>query len=73
MKSNSNFSKVQEPVAKAQDTDLFMTKIGIDDYAFADELLNTEALDEEFDPADEEEALKQQRLMSQLNEHSKKM
>lgn len=58
MRSNSNFSKVGvEPAPK--DTDLFLTKIGIDEYNFADELLNTNAMDEEFDPTDEEEALKQ--------------
>ena len=53
-----------------------MTKLGIDEYNFADDLLDgedEEIIDDDLNSEDELEAEKQQKLLSQLNKNSMKV
>ena len=77
-KSMSNLSRAafKKTDEKVPDTDLFLTKIGLDDYNFTDELIKNDdgksddqvEIDEDDDVDDEAE-----KKLNQLNQHSKQM
>ena len=72
----ANGDKKHEKNDAVPDTDLFMTKLGIDEYNFADDLLDgedEEIIDDDLNSEDELEAEKQQKLLSQLNKNSMKV